>query len=141
MCRMIFEEQDKSSDIEQQPPFGDRKISNIQPQNRGRGTKSQEHHIILTKYEAEIQSPLKLDNSGMSAKGCGREKGRNMTQSYDNSPYTKRNIKKAKWQEKKEKDLTQSYDKSPNTHRKIQKATWQHKNATKIRLHNDCGPT
>ena len=30
-----FQEQDKSSDIEQQPPFGDRKISNIQPQNRG----------------------------------------------------------------------------------------------------------
>ena len=29
------QEQDKSSDIEQQPPFGDRKISNIQPQNRG----------------------------------------------------------------------------------------------------------
>ena len=25
------QEQDKSSDIEQQPPFGDRKISNIQP--------------------------------------------------------------------------------------------------------------
>ena len=33
MCNM--KEQDKSSDIEQQPPFGDRKISNIQPQNRG----------------------------------------------------------------------------------------------------------
>ena len=33
------EEQDKSSDIEQQPTFGDRKISNIQPQNRGGGTK------------------------------------------------------------------------------------------------------
>ena len=31
-------EQYKSSDIEQQPPFGDCKISNIQPQNRG-GTK------------------------------------------------------------------------------------------------------
>ena len=31
--------QDKSSDIEQQPSFGDRKISNIQPQNRRRGTK------------------------------------------------------------------------------------------------------
>ena len=30
-----LKEQDKSSDIEQQPPFGDRKISNIQPQNRG----------------------------------------------------------------------------------------------------------
>ena len=27
-----LKEQDKSSDIEQQPPFGDRKISNIQPQ-------------------------------------------------------------------------------------------------------------
>ena len=32
-----FQEQDKSSDIEQQPPFGDRKISNIQLQNRGGG--------------------------------------------------------------------------------------------------------
>ena len=32
-----MQEQDKSSDIEQQPPFGDRKISNIQPQNRGGG--------------------------------------------------------------------------------------------------------
>ena len=32
-------EQDKSSDIEQQPPFGDRKISNIQPQNRWGGSK------------------------------------------------------------------------------------------------------
>ena len=31
----------------------------------------------------------------------------------------------------KGKDLTQSCDKSPYTHRKIQKATWQHKNATK----------
>ena len=31
----------------------------------------------------------------------------------------------------KGRDLTQSYDKNPYTHRKIQKATWQHKNATK----------
>ena len=31
----------------------------------------------------------------------------------------------------KGRDLTQSYDKSPYTHRKIQKATWQHKKATK----------
>ena len=31
----------------------------------------------------------------------------------------------------KERDLTQSYDKSPYTDRKIQKATWSHKNATK----------
>ena len=33
----VEQEQGKSSDIEQQPPFGDRKISNVQPQNRGRG--------------------------------------------------------------------------------------------------------
>ena len=31
--------QDKSSDIEQQPPFGDCTMSNIQPQNRGGGSK------------------------------------------------------------------------------------------------------
>ena len=30
----------------------------------------------------------------------------------------------------KGRDLTQSYDKSPYTHRKMQKATWQHKNVT-----------
>ena len=29
------------------------------------------------------------------------------------------------------RDLTQSYNKSPYTHRKFQKAMWQHKNATK----------
>ena len=31
----------------------------------------------------------------------------------------------------KGRDLTHSYDKSPYTHRKTQKATWQHTNATK----------
>ena len=37
---MSIQEQDKSSDIEQQPPFGNRKISNIQSQNReGEGRK------------------------------------------------------------------------------------------------------
>ena len=42
----------------------------------------------------------------------------------------------------KGRDLTQSNDKSPYTHRKIQKETWQHKNATKKpRLHNDYGST
>ena len=30
-----IEEQDKSSDIEQQPPFSDRKYSNTLPQKRG----------------------------------------------------------------------------------------------------------
>ena len=44
----------------------------------------------------------------------------------------------------KGRDLTQSYDKSPHTDRKIQKATWQHKkNATKTsitqRLRTDLG--
>ena len=37
MSQIDHEEQDKSSDTEQQQPFGDHKISNIQPQNRGGG--------------------------------------------------------------------------------------------------------
>ena len=40
-----YQEQDKSSDIEQQPPFGDHKISNIQPKNRGRGFKTNRNII------------------------------------------------------------------------------------------------
>ena len=57
-------EQDKSSDIEQQPPFGDRKISNIQSQNRGWGLQNQqEHHIILTKYEAVDPTAVSENNS------------------------------------------------------------------------------
>ena len=42
----LYKEQDKSSDIEQQPPFGDRKISNIQHQNRG-GVYKTNRNIIL----------------------------------------------------------------------------------------------
>ena len=38
--------QDKSSDIEQQPPFNDRKYSNTLPQKR-RKQNQREHHIIL----------------------------------------------------------------------------------------------
>ena len=34
----------------------------------------------------------------------------------------------------KERDLTQSYDKSPYIHRNIQKAKWQDKNATKTSI-------
>ena len=34
-------------------------------------------------------------------------------------------------QREKGRDLTQSYDKSPYTRRRIQNETWQHKNATK----------
>ena len=59
---LIIEEQDKSSDIEQQPPFGDRKISNIQPQNRGLQNQ-QEHHIILTKYGAVHPTAVSENNS------------------------------------------------------------------------------
>ena len=44
-----------------------------------------------------------------------REKGRDLTQSYDISPYTNRNVKRAKWQHK------QRYK--------------------KVRLHSGCGPT
>ena len=58
-----LQEQDKSSDIEQQPPFGDRKISNIQPQNRGGLQNQQEHHIILTKYEAVHPTAVSENNS------------------------------------------------------------------------------
>ena len=41
-------------------------------------------------------------------------------------------FRRTKKSREKGRDLTQSYDKSPYTYRKIQKATWQHKNATKI---------
>ena len=44
-----------------------------------------------------------------------REKGRDLTQSYDKSPYTNRNAKRAKWQHKQ-----------------------RHK---KVRLNSGCGPT
>ena len=58
------QEQDKSSDIEQQPPFGDRQISNIQPQNRGGGLQNQqEHHIVLCK---KIRNHNVVDNLGTS---------------------------------------------------------------------------
>ena len=58
------QEQDKSSDIEQQPPFGDRKISNIQPPNMGGGVQNQqEHHIIMTKYEVVHPTAVSENNS------------------------------------------------------------------------------
>ena len=58
------QEQDKSSNIEQQPPFGDREKSNIQSQNRGGGLQNQqEHHIILTKYEAVHPTAVSENNS------------------------------------------------------------------------------
>ena len=50
-----FQEQDKSSDIEQQPPFGDRKISNIQPPNRRGGYKTNRTFSYRTKTDNGLQ--------------------------------------------------------------------------------------
>ena len=64
MCIGVLQEQDKSSDIEQQPPYGDRKISNIQLKIGGGGLQNQqEHHIILTKYEAVHPTAVSENNS------------------------------------------------------------------------------
>ena len=39
-------------------------------------------------------------------------------------------------------DLTQSYDKSPYTNRNVKRAKWQHKQRhKKVRLNSGCGPT
>ena len=35
-----------------------------------------------------------------NTEGYSRQKGGDLTQSYDNSPYTNRNVKGAKWQHK-----------------------------------------
>ena len=81
-----------------------------------------------------------------------REKGRDLTQSYDKSPYTNRNVKRAKWQHKqRHKKVRLNSGCCPMT-----KVLWQnplyqqnirkpkdntHKRYQKVRLHNDCGPT
>ena len=42
----------------------------------------------------------------------------------------------------KGRDLTQSYDKSPYANRYVKRAKWQHKKRRKkVRLHSGCGPT
>ena len=42
----------------------------------------------------------------------------------------------------KGRDLTQSYDKSPYTNRNVERAKWQHKQRhKKVWLHRGCGPT
>ena len=63
---MSIKEQDKSSDIEQQPPFGDRKYSNALPQKRG-DTKPTRTSHNLTKYEAVHPTYVSENNasSGM----------------------------------------------------------------------------
>ena len=44
-----IQKEDKSSDIEQQPPFGDRKYSNTLPQKRG--VQNQREHTNYTKFK------------------------------------------------------------------------------------------
>ena len=61
------------------------------------------NHIPLTKtsHFSEFLSWI-MQNT---RKGWTREKGRDLTQSYDKSPYTNRNVKRAKWQHKEIKIL------------------------------------
>ena len=58
----MLSKQDKSSDIEHQPPFGDRKYSNTLPEKRGIQNQ-RAHHIILTKYEAVNPTYVSENNS------------------------------------------------------------------------------
>ena len=52
--------------------------------------------------------------------------------------YTQRNFS---WTREKGRDLTQSYDKSPYTNRNVKRAKWQHKQRhKKVRLNSACGP-
>ena len=62
MQYVLLEEHDKSSDIEQQQPFGGRKYSNTLPQKRGIQNQ-RKHHIILTKYEAVHPTAVSENNS------------------------------------------------------------------------------
>ena len=46
------------------------------------------------------------------------------------------------WWREKGRDLTRSYDKSPYTNRNVKRAKWQHKQRhKKVRLNSGCGPT
>ena len=67
-CRKAYDnlnlkEQDKSSDIEQQPPFGDRKWAIFSLKIGGGVQNQQEHHVILTKYEAVHPTAVSENNS------------------------------------------------------------------------------
>ena len=64
----LLRKQDKSSDIEQQPPFGDRKISNIQPQkNQQKITYDREFSVVkswgvkLHSHQTADQPPTNAD--------------------------------------------------------------------------------
>ena len=62
-------------------------------------------------------------------------------QSYLNNTTITDGFRTVSWSEKG-RDMTQLYDKSPYTLRQIQNATWQQKKRhQKLRLNNDFGPT
>ena len=57
----------------------------------------------------------------------------------ETNSYTKFQVNISK---EKGRDLTQSYDKSPYTNRNVKRAKWQHKQRhKKVRLNSGCGPT
>ena len=66
-----YSEQDKSSDIEQQQPFGDHKKV-IHYLKCGGGLQNQrEHHIFLTKYESMLPTTVSNSASGMLITAVG----------------------------------------------------------------------
>ena len=67
--RLLLEEQDKSSDIEHQPPFGDRKISNIQPQNRG-GVQNQQRSVLAKYEESAVENAIPQNTHKMLLSRC-----------------------------------------------------------------------
>ena len=63
---------------------------------------------------------------------------------FDANRFVKRFTKfvKINLRGEKGRDLTQSYDKSPYTNRNVKRAKWQHKQRhNKVRLNSGCGPT
>ena len=72
--------------------------------------------LLLTQRGQGIKSVLIKVNQIKNKLAASRQKGGDLTQSYDKSPYTNRNVKRAKRQHKQ-----------------------RHKK--KVRLNNDCGPT
>ena len=54
MWKVLSQEQDKSSDIEQQPPFGNCKYSNTLPQMRGGGAQNQRETYACEIWKAHL---------------------------------------------------------------------------------------
>ena len=156
-----LKEQDKSSDIEPQSSFGDRKLSNTLPQLRGRGYKTNGNILLFWQsMQWYIRRPVSENYSSsrmitilikvqtlfifskiaadkfnlLYLKGPNNICQQLITFQNKVQQFYKSISKRINWKpavRQKGRDLTQSYDKRPNPQRKIQKASWQHKNATK----------